>query len=88
MDRKLKDAGFDGVYADNIRDIFMLTGYLIKKEKKDITVITGDLPDSISQGASAPRIFYHLVNSALLLQEAAPAFYLFPDCSYMSVWLF
>lgn len=48
MDRKLKDASFDGVYVDNIRGVFTLTEYLIKKGKKDITIITGDKNSNIS----------------------------------------
>ncbi|WP_435309134.1 LacI family DNA-binding transcriptional regulator [Sebaldella termitidis] len=48
MDRKLKDASFDGVYVDNIRGVFALTEYLIKKGKKDITIITGDKNSNIS----------------------------------------
>ena len=45
---KLKDASFDGVYVDNIRGVFALTEYLIKKGEKDITIITGDKNSNIS----------------------------------------
>ena len=48
MDRKLRDASFDGVYVDNIRGVYTLTDFLIKKGKKDITIITGDSSSNIS----------------------------------------